>query len=71
MQSGFGKLVKNNEIYEGTFNKGKKKKGKLMKVSEGTVYEGAFQGNIENGFGRLALKDEIYEGIFHNGLIEG
>lgn len=46
MQSGFGRLTKDNEIYEGTFDRGRKKKGKLTKIREGTVYEGAFQGDI-------------------------
>lgn len=63
--------MKANEIYEGTFEKGKKKKGKLTKVSEGTVYEGAFQGDAENGHGRLTVKNETYEGMFQNGMIEG
>lgn len=47
------------------------KKGKLTKLAEQSVYEGEFQGNIENGLGKLSRAGSTYEGIFKNGLLEG
>jgi hypothetical protein len=38
LQSGFGKLTKANETFEGLFVKGKKKKGKLIKTYEEVTY---------------------------------
>lgn len=36
------------------------KRGKLTKINDQSVYEGEFQGNIENGFGKSTKNKTTY-----------
>ena len=73
-QHGTGFEKKNNWVFEGHFEGGKKEGQGTMRYAHGEVYSGAFANNRRHGFGTLtaANRESFREGSWQDGaFIEG
>jgi hypothetical protein len=70
---GKGKELGNNFIFEGEFEKGERKEGKLIWINADCKYEysGTFSNNVFSGKGILITDKSRYEGDFKNGVKHG